>query len=328
MPAEAEQIRVGDRDHVVQFYERDDELLSSAGSYLVGAIRAGEVAVAIATPARLQAFDEALVAAGIDVSAARETGAFLTLDAAGTLSRFLIGGRPDADRFDSVVGSVIRGASGSKRPVRAYGEMVALLWAAGQVNAAIELETLWNDLAATIPFTLFCCYRMDPEAGSHQLDGLRAVRHLHTAVLATEPTPAGDPETEGCEQIWEFDANADAPRTARRLVTEAVDRWGHRELVEDAALLATELTTNAVRHACTRFTVCLSYRHGSVGISVRDWSKVLPTRHDFGPMAASGRGLRLLTALATRWGVEAVADGKVVWAQLGRSMTPGPGSPG
>lgn len=80
------------------------------------------------------------------MAAARARGSWLALDAAATLCRFTSGGTPDAAGFDREVGGLIRQAARDGRAVRAFGEMVALLWDAGLVTAAVELEAMWNDL--------------------------------------------------------------------------------------------------------------------------------------------------------------------------------------
>ena len=84
------------------------------------------------------------------------------LDAREMLSTFMVGSMPDPERFKSAVGSVIeRSGRRTDRPcVRAYGEMVDLLWKDGNPAAAIWLEELWNDLASTHSFSLMCTYAM------------------------------------------------------------------------------------------------------------------------------------------------------------------------
>ncbi|MHB8671661.1 MAG: ATP-binding protein, partial [Acidimicrobiales bacterium] len=236
-------------------------------------------------------------------------------------------GRPDPELFDAVIGELIRTASdGTRRAVRAYGEMVSLLWDAGQVNAAIELEELWNELRTALPFSLFCSYGVAPTDAPEDIEARRRVCHLHTAVLAPEPRDAVEPVPHNRKRARAFDAETDAPREARHFAVQAIEAWGQAELVDDAALVVTELTTNAVRHARTPFTLSLSSGPGSVGVAVRDASLVLPTRYDLGPMAAAGRGLGLLTALSTRWGVEVLPEGKVVWAELGSPGLVAPGN--
>ena len=89
-----------------------------------------------------------------------EAGQLVTLDAADTLAELMVGDHPDPARFDAAVGEAVRDALVGGRRVRAHGEMVALLWDAGNVGAAIELEDLWNELGARIP--LACSVRTRP----------------------------------------------------------------------------------------------------------------------------------------------------------------------
>jgi hypothetical protein len=73
------------------------------------------------------------------------------LDASATLSRSMVGDRPDRARFRDVVGEAIAGIEPSRGPVQAFGEMIALLWEGGNAAGAIELERLWNELAEERP---------------------------------------------------------------------------------------------------------------------------------------------------------------------------------
>ena len=150
--------RVAPRDHVVLFYENDEELRRSAGAYLSDALLAGSVAVMIASPSHRAILEQELTVTGLDLGELHDSGSWVALDAAGTVSRLLIDGRPDPEAFESIVGEVIVRAAEQGRSVYAYGEMVALLWEARQVNAAIALEGLWNDLGERTPFSLCCSY--------------------------------------------------------------------------------------------------------------------------------------------------------------------------
>jgi anti-sigma regulatory factor (Ser/Thr protein kinase) len=108
----------------------------------------------------------------------------------------------------------------------------------------------------------------------------------------------------------------DAPKAARRFVVGTLARWDQYQLADQAALVVSELATNAVIHARSDFIVSMSSLRQAVRISVRDTSVAPPTQRDSAPMALSGRGLGLVAALASRWGVDLLADGKVVWAEL------------
>jgi anti-sigma regulatory factor (Ser/Thr protein kinase) len=301
------QVRVEPGDHLVHFYEGDDDLVGAVTAYLGEGLRNDETAIVVATATHTAAFEAALSARGIDVAEARARGALLSFDASLTLSKFFAGGEMDADAFDSVVGGIVRDASRSGRPVRAYGEMVALLWDDGNVPAAIELESLWNDLGRQVSFSLFCGYPANSVAGDEHADAFHQVCHLHSAVVGVDRT----------EQSREFASGLRAPRNARRFVIETLEQWGRRELVDDAALVVTELATNSVVHARSDFAVVLSLAGGRVRIAVSDASPVTPILRDTASTTGtSGRGLLLIAALAHRWGTQVLGDGKTVWVEL------------
>jgi hypothetical protein len=125
-------------DHFVQFYENEAELAGAAGRYLSDALQAGGAALVIATEAHRLAFATELAAAGLDPAKQCRDGTLICLDAAATVASFMPDGQIDRDQFREVVGSIVRQAGETGRPVHAYGEMVALLWDAGDVLAAIE----------------------------------------------------------------------------------------------------------------------------------------------------------------------------------------------
>jgi anti-sigma regulatory factor (Ser/Thr protein kinase) len=301
----------------VQFYDHDTDLILRVGQYLVEGLRAGEIVVVIATPDHRRAFEAELTAADLDLAQARRDGTFITLDAADTMSRFIADGRPDPGGFDAVVGGLIRGATETGRPVRAYGEMVALLWDAGNVLEAIELEELWNDLGREQAFTLFCAYPSHSVSGSEHSESLLEVCRVHSSVVHQR---SADDRPDSRHQSRYFGAGLHAPSEARNFVVAALRRWGCDEgLVDAAALVVTELATNAVVHARLPFTTAVSLGDaGVLRVSVLDASRIPPVQRHDGPMSQSGRGLALVAALAQRWGVDATDDGKVVWAEFRR----------
>lgn len=292
-------------DHVVQFYESDAELVESISKYLATAISAGDAAIVVATDAHRCGFEAALTAAGIDVAAARDAGTYAAYDAA-TMVRLLTEDTFDSTTFDAVVGSAIRTAAATGRPVRAYGEMVALLWEAGDVMGALELEALWNGLARRAPFSLFCAYPSACVSGSEHADALRDVCHLHSSVVGARSRVTVD-----------FPAKLASPAAARQLVENTLQLWGcDDQLIDNAALAVTEMATNAVVHEGSPFTVVLEPHGAAVRLSVQDLSRAMPTLRDGELLAESGRGLRLVAAVATQWGAEPTVDGKVVWADF------------
>jgi GAF domain-containing protein len=88
------------------------------------------------------------------------------------------------------------------------------------------------------------------------------------------------------------------------------------EVAEYAALLTSELVTNAVLHAATPLSVTLHVLTGRIRVDVADGSPVIPALKEYGPDAATGRGLTLFNTLASGWGVHPVPGGKIVWFEL------------
>jgi anti-anti-sigma regulatory factor/anti-sigma regulatory factor (Ser/Thr protein kinase) len=108
----------------------------------------------------------------------------------------------------------------------------------------------------------------------------------------------------------------EACRQVRQLVTQACAAWQRSEVAGTAALVATELVGNVVRHAHTTMEFTVGLRNGRVCLTVRDGSRLLPRPKDPGISEAGGRGLQLVRELTDAWGVLPVTDGKVVWTQL------------
>ena len=303
------------RDHVVHFYDDEFELARTVGGYLRDAAAAGAVAIVIATDPHGQAFAAEFASAGIDPLEACNNGTLVLLDASATMAAFLQAGRVDAEAFHAEVGSVMRRAAATGRPVRAYGEMVALLWEDGDVLAAIEVEKLWNDLGRELDFSLLCAYRSASVQGDEHAQALEQVCHLHSSELPRATVHGHHTARPAMAEVSaRFSATRDAPRTARHFMTDA---WGYGgSLVRDAQLVVAELASNAVVHARSSFSVAARAEPFGVRISVHDASSVTPTVRENDPIALSGRGLRLVAAIAADWGVDITADGKVPWAEL------------
>ena len=106
-----------------------------------------------------------------------------------------------------------------------------------------------------------------------------------------------------------------SPGAARRFVTD--DLAGHDGAPTDvAALLVSELVTNAVVHARTPIVVTVTATNGLVRVGVRDGSPTLPALRRFDRDAAAGRGLQLVERLASRWGIDVNDASKTVWFEV------------
>jgi DNA-binding NarL/FixJ family response regulator len=171
------------RSHEVQFYSNDALLLARV-TYIVGAaLMAGNAAIVFATKRHREALFRELKVKGLDVDAVIQRGAFVSLDAAEVLSTFMINGRPDPIRFfeafDKLIASVTKAAKAENPRVAVFGEGVALLWAEGNPDAAIQLEKLGNDLAKIHKVDILCAY---PFTLHIHGDAFKAVCAEHSAV--------------------------------------------------------------------------------------------------------------------------------------------------
>jgi MEDS: MEthanogen/methylotroph, DcmR Sensory domain len=304
---------------VVQFYGHEEELADRVAGYLLAALRRDGVAVVIATAAHRQAFEGRLAQAGVDLAAAARSGTYLALDADDTVRALMPGGRLDHDAFERVVGGLIRRAGQPDRPVRAYGEIVALLWDAGLVNAAVQLEEMWDSLGQRYPFSLFCSYPASSVSGGAHLEAFAEVCRLHRSVVGGWPSPAAAAAPAAPAATRAFALSGDAPAAARHFAVDAVRRLGAADLSDDAALVVTELAANAVLHAQTGFTVDLAVGPDVLRISVRDAGSLPPGPAGLRLPAAPLHGLGAVDTLASRWGVDRLGQaGKSVWVELRR----------
>ena len=221
--------QIGPTEHFVQFYENDDYLVESVSGYVSRALVAGEAALVIATEGHRQSFHRKLKQRSLDVAAARQRGQYIALDAAELLSQFMVNGAPDPARFERTVGSLIDSVLQTWPRVCAFGEMVALLWAEGNRDAACELESVWNDLAKRRSFALFCAYPLHEFNDEAEGASLADVCGCHTRVIPAESYSA---RTTADDQLR---AIAVLQQKAQQLDTEIALR---RRAERDQAMLA------------------------------------------------------------------------------------------
>ena len=132
----------------------------------------------------------------------------------------------------------------------------------------------------------------------------------------------------------DLEPSPESAGSGRRFVRGTLHGWAVPEpTVDQALLVATELVTNAVLHAGTPLTLEVSYVAPTVRVAVRDWSTTVPALRARAPDSMTGRGLGVVSALGAAWGVDALPDGKQVWAEVdgGRrsaAAAPRAGEPG
>ena len=149
-------------EHVVQIYGDDRVFLDGLEGFVGAGLRAGESAIVIATAMHLHGLEERLRATGIDIDRVRAEGRYVVRLAEDVLASFMETDWPHEARFLQAMTELIdRARGGTGRKVRAFGEMVAILWSRGNHAATIHLELLWTKLLARERFPLFCAYPRD-----------------------------------------------------------------------------------------------------------------------------------------------------------------------
>jgi len=151
----------GGHFHAVRFYEDEMSLCRIVSGFIAEGVVIGQPGLVIASAPHNECILDNLRAAGIDVAELQQNKQLLLLDAREMLNEFMESGLPNPERFKEVASAAMRRVGGGRdRTIRAYGEMVDLLWKDGMSAASIKLEMLWNNLAGTHDFSLLCGYAM------------------------------------------------------------------------------------------------------------------------------------------------------------------------
>ena len=311
----------------MKVYSGDSDLLGDLTRFVTEGLSRDDVVVLLATGDHRDGLEEALHLVGADVDTARLAGRYHSLDAAEMLASFMADGSPDPVAFEERVGGLIRRLGASGGVVRAFGEMVAILWEGGDVAAAIEVEALWNALSAKLDFLLYCGYPLSSFASIGDLNTTTQVCRQHGLVIPPDSYAWRGSDAGGALEDWQFFVPVpSAVRAVRKYVSEVLSAWGCcGEAVDDVSLVASELATNAVVHANTSFRVSLEPLASSVRISVEDVSPRQPERRsEWSDDSPDGRGMYLIRQLSKEWGTDVTCSGKVVWAEIGTESLPQP----
>ncbi|MDB5047117.1 MAG: Blue-light-activated protein [Fibrobacteres bacterium] len=263
-----------DSGHFVQFYENDGVLIDTVSAFIGAGLGAGEGAIIICTETHGKSLEEALSSHGIDMALVKSRGQLLILDARQTLAKFMVDGLPDEDRFMTTIGGAIAKTGKGRPALRAFGEMVALLWADGKPDAAIGLEQLWNKLGKTFAFSLFCAYPINGFGDSSQGKLFAHICSEHTGIIPAESYQDQAPKEERLRSV------AALQQKANSLEAEITERTR----IEEAYRIATAKLGRQVEdlremnEAGTRLTAIVESSHDAIigtdlsGI-VTSWNK-------------------------------------------------------
>ncbi len=171
-------------DHLCHFYHDERMLMEALANFVVPGMTRGDGVVIIATKKNVIAFKEFLEKRQIDVTRAITKDQLLILDAHETLSTFMLNGLPDRSLFRATITPVIQNMLAKFPKVRAYGEMVNILFHDQNYQATKQLENLWNELSRTEAFSLMCGYSLCE--GNHQIHPhrLEEICETHTHLIS------------------------------------------------------------------------------------------------------------------------------------------------
>ena len=169
-------------DHLVQVYENERIFLDTLEGFAGTGFLANDSVVIIATSIHLDALNARLRSQGFDLNALIKADQYIPINAEDLLSVFLVDDWIDEDVFNSFITDLVRRAKKRNGKVRAFGEMVAILWEKGNCGATVQLENLWNQLHSKDQFLLFCAY---PKTGFTQsaCDSIDIICKQHTKVI-------------------------------------------------------------------------------------------------------------------------------------------------
>ena len=173
---------IGPCDHVVQIYDDEQSFLSLLEGFVTGGFDANDCVVVIATEEHLHALENRLRFKGYNLFELKLQNQYVPLSAHDTLSEFMINNWPDEVLFRHVMSRHIAKARTKQRNVRAFGEMVAMLYAKGHSGATVQLENLWNKICQIEGLILFCSY---PRSVFNQsaLEGILDICGTHSKMI-------------------------------------------------------------------------------------------------------------------------------------------------
>jgi DcmR-like sensory protein len=172
-------------EHALHLYEDEVTLTTTVASFLAPAFEGEQAIIAIATRPHLASVEQRLRTIGHDVDDARRSGRYVAIDAERVLTRLMHNGLPSATAFNDVVGAQVAQLGGRYGAVRAFGELVQLLWRDGKSAAALNLEDLWIDLLGYTPLSLICGYRVRT-IGGHEGPRVEEIVRRHWPARAAD----------------------------------------------------------------------------------------------------------------------------------------------
>jgi DNA-binding NarL/FixJ family response regulator len=170
--------------HDLLFCSSDAVLVGAFSRFIVGALHQGHAVIVLVTEAHDESLQRSLQASHVDLDLAIRQERYVSVNINELLAKVMVNGWPDPTRFlnaaEDLLTEAARRATSQHAKVAAVGECSSTVWARGDVEAAVRLEHLWDEIAKNRAMDILCAYPLTAREES-----VRTVRSLcaeHTVV--------------------------------------------------------------------------------------------------------------------------------------------------
>jgi DNA-binding NarL/FixJ family response regulator len=176
--------------HEVEFYADNTGFADGFARFIEAALKEGNAVIVIATDSHHASLLQRLTADGLNIPAEIEQGSYIPLNVTDTLPNFMVNDSPDPVMFRKLAGDLIteaaKGAKGEHPRVAVCGEGVHTLLAAGNLEATIMLERMWDEIGQHYEVDVLCGYFRSAFANEESISTLERVCAEHTAAHGRE----------------------------------------------------------------------------------------------------------------------------------------------
>ena len=173
--------QIAREQHVLHTYSSHSGLVNTLFTFVDDGFKSDDAVLLISLPETRALLDEKLRQAGHNIFSLKLRDQYICIDATEMLAEFMINNVADPLLFRYTISDLTKRARRSRRRVRAFGEMVSILWSGGNHEGALALEHLWNDYLDLEPFTLLCAY---PNTATKGIGIFDQVHHAHRRCVA------------------------------------------------------------------------------------------------------------------------------------------------
>lgn len=168
--------------HICEFYPTAADRIRSICQFIVPGLIQGEAVLVIATFENLEMLKSSLILYAIDINEFIDSGQLILLDAHKTLEKFIRNDLIDYFLFFNLMNEVLEKITSNFPKIRAYGEMVDILYKTRDIDITLELESLWSEVSLHHKFSLLCGYTAENFRGRHY--HIKQICSSHTHLIS------------------------------------------------------------------------------------------------------------------------------------------------